>query len=80
MMETLSNRTVPPLFTWRPAKPEPMEKFEAVGAITWVPLIERDKVAVVPEPATWNRTVYQVPAVMVKLAVATFWKVAVPLL
>jgi hypothetical protein len=55
-----------------------MAKLEAVGTITWVPLMERANVAVVPEPTTWNRTVYQVPVAMVKLAVATFWKVLVP--
>lgn len=77
-METLVNSTVEPLLTWRPAWPVPMEKVVVVGAITWVPLMERERVTAAPVPVTWNRTVYQVPALRVKLPVATVVKVLSP--
>ncbi len=77
-METLSNSTVEPLLAWSPAWPEPMEKVVVVGAITWVPLMERERVTAAPVPVTWNRTVYQVPALMVKFPVATGVKVLSP--
>ena len=78
-MEILSYSTVEVLSVWRPAWPDPMAKLAVVGAITWVPLMETAMVAAVPVPVTWNRTVYQVLALMVKLPMATVWKVAVPL-
>jgi hypothetical protein len=55
-----------------------MEKVVVVGAIAWVPLTERD-IVTVPVPVTWKRIRYQVPALMVKLPVATLWNPVPPL-
>lgn len=78
-MEILSYSTVEVLSVWRPAWPDPMAKLAVVGAITWVPLMETAMVAAVPVPVTWNRTVYQVLALMVKLAWDDWWKPLPPL-
>lgn len=79
-METLSNSTVAPLLAWIPAWPEPMSKLAVVGAMTWVPLTERDMVTVPePVPVTWKSRVAQVPAVILALPVATLWKPVPPL-
>lgn len=79
-METLSNSTVEPLLAWMPAWPEPMSKVVVVGAITWVPLTERDIVTVPdPVPVTCRRIVFQAPVVILALPVATLWKAPPPL-
>ena len=78
-METLSNSTVEPLLDWTPACPVLISKAVAVGAMTWVPLTDRERVTG-PDPVTWNWRVFQTPAVMVALPVATVVKVPVPLL
>ena len=74
------NSTVELLLAWIPAWPDPMLKEVAVGAITWVPLMESDRFTLLlPVPVTWNSTVYQVLALMVKLAWADWWKPLPPL-
>jgi len=79
-METLSNSTVEPLLACTPAWPEPMSKLAVVGAMTWVPLTERDIVTVPdPVPVTWKSKVAQVPLVMLALPMATLWKPVPPL-